>query len=145
MTEYVLACTNYMHHMNAKSNLGVEGMEAPLWQIEGITSGTHCTPEQLRLPFHTSKCSQCTVHNMRMKNMVGHGNKGRVTNPSLAGDVEITVSECNRLYLILVVLHRRRARMQIDFLEEVLICLEVASPSMETQDAHEHILVVGKV
>jgi hypothetical protein len=25
------------------------------------------------------------------------------------------------------------------------ICLEVSSPSMETQDAHEHILVVGKV
>ena len=56
--------------MNASSNLGVEGMEAPLWQIEGITSGTHSTPEQLRLPFHTSKCSQCTVHNMLMKNMV---------------------------------------------------------------------------
>ena len=35
--------------------------------------------------------------------------------------------------------------MQTDFLEEVFICLEVASPSMETQDAHEHILVVGKV
>jgi hypothetical protein len=35
--------------------------------------------------------------------------------------------------------------MLIDFLEEVLICLEVASPSMETQDAHEHILVVRKV
>jgi hypothetical protein len=35
--------------------------------------------------------------------------------------------------------------MQIDFLEEVLICLEVASPSLETQDAHENILVVGEV
>ena len=35
--------------------------------------------------------------------------------------------------------------MLIDFLEEILICLEVASPSMEMQDAHEHILVVGKV
>ena len=35
--------------------------------------------------------------------------------------------------------------MQTDFLEEVFICLEVACPSMETQDAHEHILVVGKV
>ena len=35
--------------------------------------------------------------------------------------------------------------MQIDFLEEVLICLEVASPSMETQDAYEHILLVCKV
>ena len=37
MTEYVLACTEYIHHMNASSYLGVEGMEAPLWQIEGIT------------------------------------------------------------------------------------------------------------
>jgi hypothetical protein len=37
--------------------------------------------------------------------------------------------------------------MLIDFLqvEEGLICLEVSSPSMETQDAHEHILVVGQV
>ena len=35
--------------------------------------------------------------------------------------------------------------MLIDFLEEGLICLEVSSQSMETQDAHEHILVVGKV
>ncbi len=35
--------------------------------------------------------------------------------------------------------------MLIDFLEEGLICLEVSRPSMETQDAHEHILVVGKV
>ncbi len=35
--------------------------------------------------------------------------------------------------------------MLIDFLEEGLICLEVSSQSMETQDAHEHILVVGEV
>ena len=42
---------------------------------------------------------------------VEHGNKGRVMNPSLAGDVEITVSKCNRLYLILVVVHRRKARL----------------------------------
>ena len=54
MTEYVLVCTEYIHLMNASSNLGVEGMKLPLWQIEGITSGTHSTPEQLWLPFHTS-------------------------------------------------------------------------------------------
>ncbi len=66
-------------------------------------------------------------------------------NPSLAGDVEITVSQCNRLHLILVLLHRRRARRLIDFLEEGLICLEVSSLSMKTQDAREDILVVGKV
>ena len=47
MTKYVLVCTMYIHHMNASSNLGVEGIKSPLWQIEGITSGTHSTPEQL--------------------------------------------------------------------------------------------------
>jgi hypothetical protein len=59
--------------------------------------------------------------------------------------MKITVSQCNRLYSLLVLLHRRRARMLIDFHEEGLICLEVSSLSMETQDAHEHILVVGNV
>ena len=34
MTEYVLACTEYIHHINASSNLGVEGMESPLGQIK---------------------------------------------------------------------------------------------------------------
>ena len=53
------------------------------------------------------------------RSTVEHGNKGRVTNPSLAGDVEITVSQCNRIYLIMVVLHIRRARMQTDFLSTV--------------------------
>jgi hypothetical protein len=76
---------------------------------------------------------------------VEHGYQGRVTNPSLAGDVQISASQCNRLYSILVLLHRRRARMLIDFLEEGLICLEVSSQIMETQDAHEHIIVVGEV
>ena len=47
MTEYVLVYTKDIHHMNASSNLGVEGMESLLWQVEGITSGTHSTPEQL--------------------------------------------------------------------------------------------------
>ena len=45
-------------------------MEVLLWQIEGIASCTHHTPEQLRLPFHTAKCSQSTAHNMFMKDMV---------------------------------------------------------------------------
>ncbi len=71
--------------------------------------------------------------------------QGRVTNSSLAGDVKITVSQCTRLYLILVLLHRHRARMLIDYLEEGLICLQVSSPSMETQDEYINILVVGKV
>ncbi len=45
-------------------------MEALLWQFEGIASCTHHTPEQLRLPFDTAKCSQSTFHDMLMKNMV---------------------------------------------------------------------------
>ena len=35
--------------------------------------------------------------------------------------------------------------MLLEFLEEGLICLEVSSQSMETQDAHEYVPVVGKV
>ena len=50
------------------------------------------------------------------------------------------------MYLVCtVLLYMRRARMLLEFLEEGLICPEVSSPSMETQDAHEYILVVGKV
>ena len=52
------------------ANLRVEEMEALLWQIEGIASCTHHTPEQLRLPFYTAKCSHSTVHYMLMKNVV---------------------------------------------------------------------------
>ena len=82
------------------------------------------------------------------RSTVEHGDKGRVANPSLAGQnrqIEITVRQCSTLYVILVIVHRCRARMRIDFFEETLTCLEVASLSMETKDAHEHILVVGKV
>ncbi len=77
--------------------------------------------------------------------MVEHGYPGKGTNSSLTGDVKITVSQCTRLYLILVLVHRRKARMLIDYLEEGLICLQVSSPSMETQDEYINILVVGKV
>ncbi len=45
-------------------------MEALLWLIEGVASCKHHTPEQLRLPFHTAKGSQSTIHKMLMKNMV---------------------------------------------------------------------------
>jgi|688.fasta_scaffold246733_1 hypothetical protein len=76
---------------------------------------------------------------------VEHGDQGRVANPSLAGQVKISVGQSNFLHMILVVRYCCRAGMHIDFFEEVLICLEVASPSMESQDAHEHILVIGKI
>ena len=76
---------------------------------------------------------------------VEHGDQGRVANPSLAGQVKISIGQSNFLHMILVVRYCCRAGMHIDFFEEVLICLEVASPSMESQDAHEHILVIGKI
>ena len=61
----------YDHKINqSAANLWVEGMEALLWEIEGIASCTHHTPEELRLPFHTAKSSQSTVNYMFMKNMV---------------------------------------------------------------------------
>ena len=64
-------CTTYCHKNNqSAANLWVEGMEALLGEIKGIASCTHHTPEQLRLPFHTAKCSQSTVHDMCMKYMV---------------------------------------------------------------------------
>ena len=43
MTEYVLACTEYMHHINASSNLEVKGMESPLWQSVCIEKAVECT------------------------------------------------------------------------------------------------------
>ena len=49
-----LVCTRYCFKIIlSAANLRVHGMEALLWQIEGIASCTHHTPEQLRLPFHS--------------------------------------------------------------------------------------------
>ncbi len=65
---------------------------------------------------------------------VEHGGQGRVANPSLTGQVEITVRKCRTLHVMLIVRHIRqscRARMHIDFLEEGLICLQVASPTSQ--------------
>ncbi len=52
------------------TNLWIAGMKAPVLHIKGITSGTHCAPEQLRLPFHTSKGCQGTVHDMCLQDIV---------------------------------------------------------------------------
>jgi hypothetical protein len=50
-----LVCTSYCFQIILiAANLKIEGMEAVLWQIEGIASCKHHTPEQLRLPFHTA-------------------------------------------------------------------------------------------
>jgi hypothetical protein len=54
-----LVCTMYCFKINQSvANLWVDGMEALLWQIERIASCTHHILAQLRLPFHTAKCSQ---------------------------------------------------------------------------------------
>ena len=52
------------------ANLGVEGMKALLRHVEGITPGTHCAPEQLRLPFHTSESGQGSMHDMILQDTV---------------------------------------------------------------------------
>ena len=51
----------------------------------------------------------------------------------------------HQIHLILVGWDFLRSRMSVNFLEQSLISLEVASTCMETYDAHEHILVVGQV
>ena len=38
-----------------KCDLGIEAMKTSLWHVERVTSGTHCSSEQLRLPLHTAK------------------------------------------------------------------------------------------
>ena len=63
--------TSFRHHHPCGCHQSPsDACPALLWQIGGIASCTHHTPEQLRLPFHTAKCSQSTVHYMLMKNMV---------------------------------------------------------------------------
>ena len=61
----------YEHTMNEIAvYLRVEGMKALLWHIKRITPCKHHTPEQVRLPFHTAKSSQGTIHYTGIKNMV---------------------------------------------------------------------------
>ncbi len=72
---------------------------------------------------------------------IEHGNHGRIAYPRLALHVKITVSQCNYLHFILVWWNLFRAWMQVDFLEQWFIVLEVASTCMKTHDAHEDILV----
>ncbi len=63
---YILACDI----AKCLANLWIEGMKAPLRHIKWITSGTHCTPEQLRLPFHTPQGCQGSVHYMCLQDMI---------------------------------------------------------------------------
>jgi hypothetical protein len=44
-------------------------MEAPFWHFEGVSSGTHHAPEQLRLPLNTAECRQGTINYILLQNM----------------------------------------------------------------------------
>jgi hypothetical protein len=60
----------------------------------------------------------------------------------------IAVSQCAQLNVILIdrlLLIRFWRRMELNFLEQGLVMLKVASTGMETQDAHEDILVIGQI
>ncbi len=71
MYQYVLVCTGmYIKINEIAAYLRVEGRKVLLWYIKRITSCTQHTPEHVRLPFHTAKCSLGTIHYMGIKNMV---------------------------------------------------------------------------
>jgi hypothetical protein len=53
--------------------LWIEAMELPFWHFEGVKSGMHHAPEQLRLSLKTAKCCQGTINNMLLQNMVELG------------------------------------------------------------------------
>ena len=45
-------------------------IKVQLGQLERVASGTHYAQELLRLPLETAKGCQCTIHNMRLQNMI---------------------------------------------------------------------------
>ena len=60
----------------------------------------------------------------------------------------IAVSQCAQLNVVLIdrlLLTCFWRGMELNFLEQGLVMLKVASTGMETQDAHEDILVIGQV
>jgi hypothetical protein len=73
---------------------------------------------------------------------------GMDIDPRFTGHIVIAVSKCTSLNLVLIdrlLLWRITGGMEIDFLEQGLVMLKVASTCMEAQDAHEDILVIGQV
>jgi hypothetical protein len=74
-----------------------------------------------------------------------HDHVRRKANPGLARHIQITVSKRGTFHLILVSRHRIRCRMLVQFLEQGLVVLQVACTSMETQDTHKNILIIGQV
>ena len=73
-----IVCTLYVHCMQwvcnirglKTDNLRVKLMEGVLCHFERIASCTHNSPEQVRLPFHTSKRCQGTLHDVGVQYIV---------------------------------------------------------------------------
>ena len=62
--------------------------------------------------------------------------------------IVIAVSKCTLLNLVLIdwlLLGRITGGMEMNFLEQGLVMLKVASTCMESQDAHEYVLIIGQV
>ena len=76
---------------------------------------------------------------------VHDGNQGRISYPRLTGDIKITFREGNTFHGILVRCSSVGPRHSANFLEQGLICLEVARTCMEAYNAHEHVLVVCQI
>ena len=76
---------------------------------------------------------------------IQHGYEGGIAYSRLARHVQITISQSNSFYSILIRWNFIRAWMTVDFLGQSFIVLEVASTCMETYDSHEDVLVVSQV
>ena len=77
-----------------------------------------------------------------------HDDQGWILDPLFTGHIQIAVSKCTLLNLVLIdrlLLWRITGGMEIDFLEQGLVMLKVASTCMEVQDAYEDNLVIGQV
>ena len=74
-----------------------------------------------------------------------HDHVRRKANPRLAWHIQITVSKRGRFHLILVRRHDIRSRVLVQFLEQGLVVLQVASTCMKTEDAHKYILIIRQV
>ena len=61
---YIHVYTMYVHY------LWIHSMKSVFWHIKWITSGTHDSPAQIRLPFHTPKGTQGTINNMSLQDMI---------------------------------------------------------------------------
>ncbi len=50
--------------------LWIEAMKASLWHFEGVTSGAHNAPEQLRLPLNAAEGCHGAINYMCLQNMI---------------------------------------------------------------------------